>query len=173
MPSSTPTRRTPVYVNIYDMIPSNVLTSIGYFMGIGVFHSGVEILDKEFNFGGHEYNFTGVFCVEPKVGPPGVVFKETTLVGFTTKTDQEINQVIQTLSKEFTGDSYTLLTRNCNHFSSEMAYRLTGSRPPAWINRAAKLGTMFPCVVPQGWVEPPSAEDEEMVRDRETLLPRQ
>ncbi|KAG0367009.1 hypothetical protein BGX24_003441 [Mortierella sp. AD032] len=130
MPSSTPTRRTPVYVNIYDMIPSNVLTSIGYFMGIGVFHSGVEILDKEFNFGGHEYNFTGVFCVEPKVGPPGVVFKETVLVGFTTKTDQEINQVIQTLSKEFTGDSYTLLTRNCNHFSSEMAHRLTGSRPP-------------------------------------------
>ncbi|KAF8966999.1 hypothetical protein BGZ46_000266 [Entomortierella lignicola] len=52
-----------------------------------------------------------------------------------------------------------------------MAYRLTGSRPPAWINRAAKLGTMFPCVVPQDWVEPPSAEDE--VRDRETLLPRQ
>jgi hypothetical protein len=29
--------------------------------------------------------------------------RETILVGFTTKTDQEINQVIQTLSKEFTG----------------------------------------------------------------------
>ncbi|KAF9148516.1 hypothetical protein BGX20_006309, partial [Mortierella sp. AD010] len=76
-----------------------------------VFHSGVEILDKEFNFGGHEYNFTGVFCVEPRVGPPGVVFKETILVGFTTMTDQEINQVIQTLSKEYSGDSYALLTR--------------------------------------------------------------
>ncbi|KAG9072081.1 hypothetical protein KI688_006304 [Linnemannia hyalina] len=50
-----------------------------------------------------------------------------------------------------------------------MAYRLTGSRPPAWINRAAKLGTMFPCVVPQGWVEPPSAEDEDMVRDRRAV----
>ncbi|KAF9999469.1 hypothetical protein BGZ79_006964 [Entomortierella chlamydospora] len=99
----------------------------------------------EFNFGGHEYNFTGVFCVEPRVGPPGVIFKETILVGFTTMTDQEINQVIQTLSKEYSG----------------------------WINRAAKLGTMFPCVVPQGWVEPPSAEDEESIRDRETLLPRQ
>ncbi|KAG0358031.1 hypothetical protein BGZ54_000081, partial [Gamsiella multidivaricata] len=98
-----------------------------------------------FNFGGHEYNFTGVFCVEPRVGPPGVIYKETILVGFTTMSDQEINQVIQQLSKEYT----------------------------AWINRAAKLGTMFPCVVPQGWVDPPSAEDEEVVQDRETLLPRQ
>ncbi|KAF9914697.1 hypothetical protein BX616_007746, partial [Lobosporangium transversale] len=152
-------------------IPSNVLTAIGYFMGLGVFHSGVEILDKEFSFGGHEENTTGVFCVQPRVGPEGVVYKETILVGFTTKTDAEINQVIQILSKEFTGDSYVLLSRNCNHFSSEMAYRLTGSRPPAWINRAAKLGTMFPCVVPQGWIEPPLAE-EEIIRDRETLLPR-
>ncbi|KAK3806458.1 MAG: DUF862-domain-containing protein [Benniella sp.] len=172
MPASA-TRRTPVYVNVYDMIPPSRLTSVGYFMGLGVFHSGVEILGKEFNFGGHEYNFTGVFCVEPRVGPPGVIFKETILVGFTTMTDKEINQVIQTLSKEFTGDSYALLTRNCNHFSSDMAFRLTGSRPPAWINRAAKLGTMFPCVVPQGWVDPPSVEDEDNVRDRETLLPRE
>ncbi|KAG0039826.1 hypothetical protein BGZ82_006527 [Podila clonocystis] len=75
MPTTTTARRTPVYVNVYDMIPSNALTSLGYFMGIGVFHSGVEILDKEFCFGGHEYNFTGVFCVEPRVGPPGVVYK--------------------------------------------------------------------------------------------------
>jgi len=37
--------------------------------------------------------------------------RETILVGFTTKSDAEINQVIQQLSKEFTGDSYTLLTR--------------------------------------------------------------
>lgn len=43
----------------------------------------------------------------------------------------------------------------------------------AWINRAAKLGTMFPCVVPQGWIDPPSVEDDDAVRDRETLLPRE
>ncbi|KAF9177890.1 hypothetical protein BGZ51_008294 [Haplosporangium sp. Z 767] len=73
------------------------------------------------------------------------MYKETILVGFTTMSDQEINQVIQTLSKEYA----------------------------AWINRAAKLGTMFPCVVPQGWVEPPSAEEDETIRDSETLLPPQ
>ncbi|KAF9397597.1 hypothetical protein BGX21_008702 [Mortierella sp. AD011] len=100
----------------------------------------------EFNFGGHEYNFTGVFCVEPRVGPPGVVFKETILVGFTTMTDQEINQVIQTLSKEYSGDSYALLTRNCNHFSSDMAYRLTGSRPPGWFPYA-RLGSKHISVI--------------------------
>ncbi|KAI8594273.1 hypothetical protein EDD21DRAFT_99487 [Dissophora ornata] len=38
MPAST-TRRTPVYVNVYDMIASNTLTSIGYFLGLGMAHS--------------------------------------------------------------------------------------------------------------------------------------
>lgn len=33
------------------------------------------VANIEFNFGGHEYNFTGVFCVEPRVGPPGVIYK--------------------------------------------------------------------------------------------------
>lgn len=36
--------------------------------------------------------------------PLALVTRETILVGFTTKTDHEINQVIQTLSKEYTGN---------------------------------------------------------------------
>jgi hypothetical protein len=36
---------------------------------------------------------------------------------------------------------------------------LTGKQAPGWINRAAKLGTMFPCVIPTEWVEPPDANN--------------
>lgn len=43
----------------------------------GIFHSGVEVAGREYCFGGHEYeNLTGVFAVEPKIGPPGVLFKQ-------------------------------------------------------------------------------------------------
>jgi hypothetical protein len=45
------------------------------FGSLGVFHSGVEINGAEYCYGGHPYEFSGVFVVEPKVGPPGVLFK--------------------------------------------------------------------------------------------------
>lgn len=32
--------------------------------------------------------------------------------------------------------------RNCNSFTDELLYRLTGKRSPAWINRAAWVRTL-------------------------------
>lgn len=61
-------------------------------------------------------------------------------------------------SKEFTGPSYNLLTRNCNHFTSHLCQALTGQPAPVWINRAASIGVALPCVVPAGWIEPPECE---------------
>ncbi|OZJ05997.1 hypothetical protein BZG36_01153 [Bifiguratus adelaidae] len=65
-----------VRLNVYDMIPPNWVTNAGYWMGLGIYHSGLEVCDKEFCFGGHEQDFTGVFAVEPKEGPPGVIFRQ-------------------------------------------------------------------------------------------------
>ncbi|GAA98385.1 uncharacterized protein L969DRAFT_59159 [Mixia osmundae IAM 14324] len=62
--------------------------------------------------------------------------------------------------QDWTGTSYNLITANCNHASDELAFRLTGRHAPGWINRAAWLGLQFPCLVPQGWVEPPPAPDD-------------
>ena len=55
--------------------------------------------------------------------------------------------------------------RNCNHFTDELCKRLTGKTPPGWINRAAKLGTMFPCVIPDEWIEPPEFEAESKYKE--------
>ncbi|KAI8368368.1 PPPDE putative peptidase domain-containing protein [Choanephora cucurbitarum] len=79
-------------------------------------------------------------------------------MGYTNLSQKEIDQVLQDISKEYVGTSYKLLTRNCNHFSEDLCKRLTGRTAPGWINRAAKLGTMFPCVIPTEWIEPPDAD---------------
>ncbi|KAH8917012.1 DUF862-domain-containing protein [Atractiella rhizophila] len=55
------------------------------------------------------------------------------------------------------GNRYELLTNNCNTFTSELAYKLTGRRAPGWLNRAAWFGKSFPCLVPADWIEPPPA----------------
>ncbi|KAL0096508.1 PPPDE putative peptidase domain-containing protein, partial [Phycomyces blakesleeanus] len=125
----------------------------------GIYHSGVEIHGHEYCFGGHEYEgITGVFVVEAKIGPPGVLFKQSIHMGCTELSDEAIGQVLKDLSKEFIGTSYNLLTRNCNHFTETLVQRLVKKPAPKWINRAAKLGTMFPCIIPTEWVEPPDLE---------------
>ncbi|EGG11100.1 uncharacterized protein MELLADRAFT_115382 [Melampsora larici-populina 98AG31] len=58
-------------------------------------------------------------------------------------------------SPDWRGTSYDLLRRNCNTFSDELCMLLTGRRTPGWINRAAAVGTALPCLVPEGWIEPP------------------
>ncbi|KAG0150193.1 hypothetical protein CROQUDRAFT_652603 [Cronartium quercuum f. sp. fusiforme G11] len=60
-------------------------------------------------------------------------------------------------SPDWRGTSYDLLRRNCNTFTDEFCMLLTGRHTPSWINRAASVGSAFPCLVPDEWVEPPPA----------------
>ncbi|KAG2231560.1 PPPDE putative peptidase domain-containing protein [Thamnidium elegans] len=164
-----------VYVNVYDMIQPNYITHFGYYaLGVGVFHSGVEICGKEYCFGGHEVpNLTGVFVVEPKIGIPELTLKQTIDMGTTDLTEKEIEELLLTLSDEFMGPSYNLLSRNCNHFTEEFVERLNNKTVPFWINRAAKLGNMFPCVVPWEWIQPPELsqddDDDEEEEDNNSM----
>lgn len=82
-------------------------------------------------------------------------------MGTTDLTDKEIEELLLKLSDEFTGPSYNLLTRNCNHFTEEFVKCLNNKTTPTWINRAARLGNMFPCVVPWEWIQPPELAEEE------------
>ncbi|KAG1458866.1 hypothetical protein G6F56_006293 [Rhizopus delemar] len=155
------------------MIKPNYLTNVGYYaLGIGIFHSGVEIGEKEFCFGGHDVpNITGVFVVEPRTGIPELFLKRTIDLGQTHLTDKEVEELLVRLSDEYSGPSYNLLTRNCNHFTEVFAYELTHRSVPFWINRAARLGNMFPCVVPWDWIQPPECIEEEEEEEEEVSEP--
>lgn len=125
-------------------------------IGTSLLHSGVVINGKEYAFGGHDQpGVTGVYWTKPKAEPPGGIFKCEILHGFTLASDAEIDAAIRSVSEEFLGTSYNLLTKNCNHFTSYLVKKLTGTPSPGWLNRAAAIGVAFPCVVPRAWVEPP------------------
>ncbi|CAG8441566.1 8479_t:CDS:2 [Cetraspora pellucida] len=115
------------------MLPKGKIADIGYMFGIGVFHSGVEIYDKEYNFGGHDFDTTGVFVMKPRIGPPNVTFKDSVLMGHTSLSREDVKNVIDGLSKEWSGNSYNLLTRNCNHFTSELCNILVGKPAPSFV----------------------------------------
>ncbi|EPT25686.1 EREBP-4 family protein [Toxoplasma gondii TgCatPRC2] len=62
----------------------------------------------------------------------------------------QIAAEIETLRREFAGENYHILERNCNHFCDELCKRLVGKRIPSYLNRAAWLGRWISCLFPPG-----------------------
>lgn len=52
----------------------------------------------------------------------------------------EFRLFMEELSKKYRGDTYHLISRNCNHFTDDMCMQLTGKHIPGWVNRLARLG---------------------------------
>ncbi|GAA5858826.1 hypothetical protein JCM8547_005003 [Rhodosporidiobolus lusitaniae] len=84
---------------------------------------------------------------------------------YLTKAERRAWRIVQAMRKdeEWNGTKYRLLEKNCNTFTHELVFRLTGRKAPAWLNRAAWVATSVPCIVPAGWIdeveeEAPTAE---------------
>ncbi|KAM0847488.1 hypothetical protein ACQ4PT_054994 [Festuca glaucescens] len=135
----------PVFLNVYDVTPAN-----GYarWLGLGVYHSGVQVHGVEYAYGAHEGAGSGIFEVSPR-GCPGYAFRESVLVGTTELSRAEVPALMAELATDFPGDAYNLVSRNCNHFCDAACRRLVArARIPRWVNRLAKIGVVFTCVIP-------------------------
>ncbi|KAG9155999.1 hypothetical protein Leryth_012071 [Lithospermum erythrorhizon] len=122
----------PVYLNVYDLTSIN---GYAYWFGLGVYHSGVQ----EYAFGAHETSTTGIFEVEPKQCP-GFTFRKSILIGRTDMCPKEVRAFMENLAEEYSGNSYNLISKNCNHFCNDVCQRLSGKPIPKWVNRLARLG---------------------------------
>ncbi|TMW92162.1 hypothetical protein EJD97_013428 [Solanum chilense] len=134
----------PVYLNVYDLTPMN---GYAYWIGLGVYHSGVQVHGVEYAFGAHEYPSTGIFEGEPKKCE-GFIFRKTILIGWTEKTPREVRRVMEELADKYKGNAYNLITKNCNHFCSDACLKLTNNPIPRWVNRLARIGFVCHCIVP-------------------------
>lgn len=129
----------------YDLSPANDYL---YSIGMGVHHSGVEILGREYSFasGG------GIFDSSPK-DAPGAKFREAIELGHFDGGSSELQSAISDLRSNFGPDSYNLVRRNCNHFANALVWRLLGRAIPGHVNRLADFGVCCSCFLPKKLLE--------------------
>lgn len=134
----------PVYLNVYDLTSIN---GYAYWLGLGVYHSGVQVHGVEYAFGAHEYPTTGIFQGEPR-RCEGFTFRKSILIGWTAMTHTEVRQVMEEMAEVYKGNAYNLVSKNCNHFCNDACLKLTGNPIPSWVNRLARIGLFCNCLVP-------------------------
>eukprot|EP00245_Coleochaete_scutata_P005090 TRINITY_DN18371_c0_g1_i1.p1 TRINITY_DN18371_c0_g1~~TRINITY_DN18371_c0_g1_i1.p1 ORF type:complete len:186 (-),score=5.86 TRINITY_DN18371_c0_g1_i1:933-1490(-) len=139
------TSRFPVYVNVYDLTPIN---NYLYWIGLGIYHSGLQVHGVEYAYGAHDYSTSGVFEVEP-CNTPGFTYRTTILLGSTNLNPRDFRRFMEVCAEDFTGDSYHLIVKNCNHFTNDVCMRLLGKGLPGWINRLARIGWLLNCLLPE------------------------
>ncbi|KAI1720692.1 PPPDE putative peptidase domain-containing protein [Ditylenchus destructor] len=149
--------RAPVRLNIYDMYWINDYAST---VGMGVFHSGIEVYGVEYAYGGHPFSFSGIFENTPRdaneLGEQ-FTFREGISLGETDFSPSDVRKLVQTLGLEYRGDKYHLIAKNCNHFTAALAKTLTGQDIPNWVNRLASISGSIPFLerwIPQEWLTP-------------------
>ncbi|RDX60969.1 DeSI-like protein, partial [Mucuna pruriens] len=138
-----------VMLHIYDVANGSEKTNktivrinnILYGLGLGgIFHSAVQVYgDDEWSFGFSEEEDSGVFR-SPAGKNTMYKYRKSLVLGKTNLNFFEVRQILRELSREWSGDSYDLLSKNCNHFCDELCARLGVPKLPGWVNRFANAG---------------------------------
>jgi len=159
MQSDNQPRKIAVYLNVYDLEESIKYNDYTYYLGFGVFHSGLVLFGQEYSFGAHDEDTSGIFWVEPGTVPM-CKFRSQVDLGHIVISKNDLNDVLEELGRKFTGTSYHNLQRNCNHFTEEFCHR-TGIYFPGWINRLSKVMNYCQCLVPPKYLQSPTAPPAE------------
>jgi hypothetical protein len=124
----------PVYVNVYDLQARGSAAagqaSMNGAMGLGAYHSGIQVFNTEFSFGGDpsgkNSNQTGVFAVNPKSALPMSQFHKQHIVGHLPAgtRQQQVFALINAMKPKYPMSRYHLVKCNCNHFSEAFLWAL-------------------------------------------------
>mmetsp|Transcript_62161 Transcript_62161/g.115348 ORF Transcript_62161/g.115348 Transcript_62161/m.115348 type:complete len:257 (+) Transcript_62161:110-880(+) len=142
-----------VTLNIYDLMEQTAICC-------GFFHTGVEVFGVEYSFA----QGAGIYEGRPREAPDGR-FRESIVLGTIERTDVA-KAALDRLRPDFPGDSYSLIFKNCNDFSSAFSRALLGRDIPGYVNRLARLGRAWPI----RYFLPPHLKAGSATADRAPLL---
>ena len=111
-------------------------------------HSGVEILGTEYSFA----SGAGIFDSIPKE-VPNAKFRESIEMGIFDGGSNDVKNIIHDLRSDFSGDSYNLILKNCNHFANALCWALLNKTIPGYVNRLADFGGCCKCLIPKQMLE--------------------
>lgn len=89
-------------------------------IGLGFYHTAIQILGVEVAYGGHEYNETGVYSIAPKA-LAGASFIRSIYLGHSWLSREEIAGILLEAATRWIGREYDLLRHNCNDFTAYIA----------------------------------------------------
>lgn len=131
-----------VYLNVYNVSNFN---SVVEFLGIGFYHTSVQVFSHEFSYGGHDFKTSGVVCVEAG-NSAGLTLKEKLPVGITYYNEEEVEDIVIQFGDFWLGSDYDPFNQNCNCFTQTLVSHLVNNEEfyyPSYINRFTKLGSLL------------------------------
>lgn len=130
-----------VYLTVYHLGQTVITRSINAIMPkLGAFHSAVELQGVEWSFASTPDRpaRTGVAEHIP-CEDKSHRFRERLAMGFTRRSEAEVQKIVKELKREWKGGSYNIFARNCHHFADAFCTRLDVAPPPSWLNDLARL----------------------------------
>merc|ERR1719410_1996282 len=136
-----------VFCNIYDLGDSDVTCAIndvltgGSKMLIGgLFHVGIEVFGTEWSFGQTEEDRSGVFSLAPRSFTQHT-YRTTVPLGETGMSMQEAQEVTDRLSKQWKGNEYDIIHKNCLNFANRLCRELGVREIPGWVDRVPQVAS--------------------------------
>ena len=99
-----------VILHIYSI--SERVNRFSFKVGLGLYHTAVEVYGQEQAFFGHPFKFSGIVSTVPKAS--GYTYLEGLEMGKTTMGKRQIGNDLKELGRLFTGSSYHLLQNKYN-----------------------------------------------------------
>jgi len=132
-----------VFLNIYHITKLNYLLQ---FLGIGLYHTSLEINEKEYSYGSTDNETLGIY-VNTKKDNKYLLLKEKLYLGNTLYSEKAINDLIFLEELIWTGNSYDPFFKNCNHFTKYFSNKILNDNVdyPEYVNRIIEYGMFLHC----------------------------
>lgn len=132
-----------IFLRVYDVVRFNRVLE---YLGIGFYHTAIQIYGHEYYYGGHDAEITGV--VETDIGKStSLHLKEVLLVGYTYYDADDVDLLLDEFGKFWQGIGYDPFSHNCNDFTRAFIKHISHEEGlfeyPNYVNRFSKLSSLL------------------------------